>query len=84
VVAQSAIAPHVSQRQHIYLLEPGAADAEFVVACAGLSPWPASTAAELAALIADRKERGYTTVFEDAGWILLRRSEPRMNPAVIE
>jgi uncharacterized membrane protein len=60
VVAQAAVMPHISQRHQIYVLGPAAPDADFVIAGAELSPWPAQTRDEL----------------EESGWILLRRGPP--------
>jgi uncharacterized membrane protein len=74
VVAQAAVAPHLSRRNLIYMLDARAPDADYVVAAADLSPWPAARFADLASLVADRRRRGYTPVFEKDGWIVLRRA----------
>lgn len=73
VVAQAAIAPHLSRRDAIYVLDNDAPDAEYVVAANTLSPWPAANADEIQALLAERRARGYVTVVEQDGWTLLRR-----------
>jgi uncharacterized membrane protein len=73
VVAQAAVAPHLSQRDHVYVLDPRAPDADFVVASAQLNPWPARSFDELARLLDDRRRHGYVAIFEEHGWILLRR-----------
>jgi uncharacterized membrane protein len=74
VVAQAAIAPHLSRRNLIYMLDAKTPDADYVIAAAGLSPWPAARFADLASLVEDRRRRGYTAVFEKDGWIVLRRA----------
>jgi uncharacterized membrane protein len=73
VVAQAAVAPHLSQRNLIYMLDANAPDADFVVAAAALSPWPAARYADLSALLETRRRRGYTVNFERDGWLVLQR-----------
>ncbi len=73
VAAQAAVVPHMSQRARVYMLVPNAPDTDFVVAAADLSPWPSASYAEIAGLVAERRQRGYTTMFERDGWVLLRR-----------
>jgi uncharacterized membrane protein len=75
VVVQTALLPHISERQSIYMLEAGAPEAEFVVASTHVSPWPAASLEEIAALVDDRRRRGYAVVFEEDGWVVLRREE---------
>jgi uncharacterized membrane protein len=73
LVAQATIAPHLSQRETIYILKPGAPDSDYVVAALDLDPWPV-TREEMAALVSERKQRGYVPIFEQDSWIVLRRS----------
>jgi uncharacterized membrane protein len=73
VVAQAAIAPHLSHRLQIYLLKDGAPDTTYVIAAADLDPWPARTSHEVAEFLEDRRQRGYVTVFDRQGWVVLRR-----------
>lgn len=82
VVAQSAIAPHLTRRQNIYMLRtdgPGAnADADFVVAAAAdLPSWPLGSADDVRKQLSMYVRRGYTTVFEEQGWVVLARGERR-------
>ena len=82
VVAHSAIAPHLTRRQRIYMLRtegPNAnADADFVVAAPNdLSPWPFSGPEQLRLQMATYVRRGYVTVFEEQGWIVLARGVAR-------
>jgi uncharacterized membrane protein len=72
LVAQATLAPHLSQREQIHILKPGAPDADYVIAAADLDPWPV-TREELAALISERRQRGYVRVFDQDGWVVLRR-----------
>jgi uncharacterized membrane protein len=74
VVAQAAIVSHLSRRDLIYMLDAKAPDADYVVAAADLSPWPAVRFEDLASLVEDRRRRGYTPVFDKDGWIVLRRA----------
>ena len=80
VVAQAAIVPHLSRRDEIYILRQGAPDADYVVASAPLSPWPAASFDELRILVEQYQRAGYTVVLERNGWMLLRRdSAPAAN-----
>jgi uncharacterized membrane protein len=74
IVAQSAIVPHLSLRHRIFVLDTGAPDADYVIACDSLNPWPAAGVNELRALIEDRKARGYTVAVQQDGWTVLRRT----------
>lgn len=77
VIAQVTIAPHLSQRRQIYLLKPDApsdeADAEFLIASRHLSPWPSSHEA-IQQVVAARRARGDAVLFDESGWIVLRRA----------
>ena len=78
VVAQSAIVPHLSRRQNIYMMRadgPGAGiDADFVIAAAGdLPPWPFIAADQVRGQLALYAARGYATIFEENGWVVLAR-----------
>jgi uncharacterized membrane protein len=73
VVAQAAILPHLSERQSAFVLTPEAPDGDFVVAAIDLSAWPLPDAAAIGRLIEERRARGYTTVFAQDGWTVLRR-----------
>jgi uncharacterized membrane protein len=81
VTAQAAIAPHLSRRRTIFMLDAQAPEAEYVVAADTLSPWPAASVDELRAWVEDRRRRGYTTIFEMNGWTVLRRSTPSTEPS---
>jgi len=76
VVAQAAIVPHLSSRDRIYVLDDRAPDADYVVACASLSPWPAAAFDELRRLLESRKAGGYEVIVERQGWTLLRHRSP--------
>ncbi|HUF47766.1 MAG TPA: DUF2079 domain-containing protein [Vicinamibacterales bacterium] len=73
VVAQAAIVPHLSQRPIIYMLAAAAPDADFVIAAEPLNAWPLASAGEIRALVDARRQRGYQPVFEQDGWIVLKR-----------
>jgi uncharacterized membrane protein len=72
VVAQAAVVPHLSLRDRIYVLDDRAPDADYVVACASLSPWPAAAFDEVRHLLEERKAGGYEVIVERQGWTLLR------------
>ena len=79
VVAQSAIAPHLSRRPEIYMLradQPSAGvDVEYVIAAADdLTSWPMSDANAVRAVLSMYRERGYTTLFDERGWVVLKRA----------
>ena len=73
VVAQAAIAPHLSQRELIYMLDGTAPDADYVVAADPLNPWPLASPDAIRELVDARRAAGYQTVFERDGWVVLRR-----------
>lgn len=73
VVAQAAVAPHLSERDRIYVLQPGAPDADYVIASGDLAPWPSDTPDDIRQLLNERRARGYVTIFDDDGWTVLRR-----------
>jgi uncharacterized membrane protein len=75
VVALAAVLPHLSERRLAFLLQPGAPDADFVVSSGGLSAWPMADDAAVAALMADRRARGYQVVHERDGWTVLARPQ---------
>ncbi len=73
VVAQAAIVPHLSERDSVYVLEPRAPAAEFVIASRDASSWPAPNAATIDEWVSARRAQGYIALFERQGWIVLRR-----------
>jgi uncharacterized membrane protein len=76
VVAQAAVVPHLSLRDRIYVLDDRAPDADYVLACASLSPWPAAAFDELRQLLEQRKADGYEVMVERQGWTILRHQSP--------
>jgi uncharacterized membrane protein len=76
VVAQAAIAPHLSQRSEIYVLREQPRDADYLIASSALNPWPLPSREALDATIAAQRARGYEPLFERDGWIVLRRAAP--------
>jgi uncharacterized membrane protein len=73
VLAQAALAPHLSQRQTLYILEPGAPDADYVIASGSLAPWPMTSREEIASILAARAQQGYSVIFDRDDWVVLRR-----------
>ena len=74
VVAQVNVAPHLSHRASLYQLTPDAPPADYVIAVEGRSTWPVATFQEIRALLDERQRQGYRVVFEQDGWIVLRRA----------
>ena len=74
VVAQAAIAPHLSHRSSIFVLSDQAPDADYVIAAAHLNPWPVATGAELSDIVDSRFGDGYSVVYDHDGWRVLRRT----------
>jgi len=72
VVAQAALLPHLSQRPRIYVLDVTSPDAEYVIASQSLDPWPLSGPGQVADLVQQRLAQRYVTIFDEAGWIVLR------------
>ena len=72
VVAQAAVVPHLSLRDRIYVLDDRAPDADYVLTCASLSPWPADAFDQLRRLLEQRKADGYEVMVEREGWTILR------------
>ena len=73
VVAQSPIVPHLSHRDRIYMLDETFPDADVVITAAMLAPWPLGGADDVARQIDAWRARGYRTVFDRDGWIVLMR-----------
>jgi uncharacterized membrane protein len=74
VVAQGAVVPHLSNREHLFVFDANAPDAEYVIVTDRLDPWPLGSVHELRALVDARRARGYRSIIEQDGWILLRRT----------
>jgi uncharacterized membrane protein len=72
VVAQAALVPHLSRRRQVYVLEPGAPPGDYVIASTAVSPYPNATPEAVMELVRARIQAGYTIVFDEMGWIVLR------------
>jgi uncharacterized membrane protein len=80
VVAQAAIAPHLSERANIFMLQPDAPDADIVIASTALNPWPMTDAAAVRALVDERIRLGYRVIFNRDGWYVLSRANTVLSP----
>jgi uncharacterized membrane protein len=76
VIAPAAIAAHLSQRDGIHILEPGGADADFVIVSSEVDPWPVASHQALQMLLDDRRAHGYEKVYDAEGWTILQRVRP--------
>lgn len=72
VVAQDAIIPHISQRQSVYQLKPGAPAADYIIASKSLNAWPSGSYIEIDTILKERRQQGYQVVFERDGWTVLK------------
>ena len=74
VIAQGAVAPHLTHRPHIFLLQPAAPPgADYVVANRELDLYPLADGDELERLLHERRTQGYTTVHDNDGWVVLAK-----------
>jgi uncharacterized membrane protein len=81
VLAQSAVLPHLSQRQQIFVLGRPAPETDYVVANRDLNPWPARSFDDLQRLLAVKTRSGYLVDFERQGWIVLKRRAGPITPS---
>jgi hypothetical protein len=81
VIAQAAIAPHLSQRERIYVLRDDDRQADVVIASTVLSPWPLANTAEVSAVLERRRQGEYETVFDKDGWTVLARRQQTSSDA---
>lgn len=82
VMAQSPVVPHLSRRNEIYMMRTDGPsvgiDTEFVIATTNdVSFWPFANADGVRAQLSMYKQRGYMTMFDEQGWIVLRRRDVR-------
>lgn len=73
VVAQTAIAPHLSHRELLHRLDATAPDADFIIVASNLSPWPIANQTELGNVVRARLALGYRVIFDENGWTVLVR-----------
>jgi len=79
VLAQGAIGSHLSERDHLYMIRPDPVageigPADFVIAAPELlSPWPLADAASVRAVLDQYSASGYTRLFDEAGWVVLKK-----------
>lgn len=73
VVAQDGIIPHLSQREEIFLLRGDPPETDYVIVCENISPWPNDSYEDIERYLAQRAERGYTTIFSENGWVVMER-----------
>jgi uncharacterized membrane protein len=78
VIAQGPITPHLSHRRVLFLLDPllNTPDADFIIACERISPFPALGYPEVRDYLDSQQARGYRKIFEEDGWIVLKAESP--------
>jgi uncharacterized membrane protein len=74
VVSQSALAPHLSHRNDLYLLESPFRDADYVVVSTTLDPWPLAGPDAVAKAVDHYLAIGFQEIFRSADCTILRRS----------
>ena len=80
VTAQSPLVPHLSRRPHIQMLRATGPvdDVDFVVAAMGdVSSWPFTSPLDVRARMAHYERVGYIPIFEEHGWLVLKRGAGR-------
>ncbi len=70
VTAQNGIIPHLSQRQHIYVLSNHAPATDFIIAKSGMGPWPHTEWETIEAYLTTRQTEGCTKVFAQEDWLV--------------
>jgi uncharacterized membrane protein len=76
VLAQSAVGSHLSERDHIYMIRGDSPPAppDFVIAAPDLvATWPLPDAAAVRAVLDRYSATGYTRLFDEAGFIVLKK-----------
>jgi uncharacterized membrane protein len=82
VVAEGAIAPHLSHRRELYLLNPLASipDSDFIVTSERVNPFPFPSFQDIKYYLDTQQTRGYRKMFEEEGWVILKRETRAATP----
>lgn len=85
VAAQAPIAPHLSHRRMIYVLNPLTIipDSDFIIASERLSSFPFPSFQDVKYYLDAQEARGYRTIFEQEGWVVLKRESLTGTPIPI-
>lgn len=85
VAAQGPVVPHLSHRRAIYVLNPLTVipDSDYVVASDRVSPDPFRSFGEIKYYLDAQQARGYRKVFEEEGWVILKRETLTGTPVPI-
>jgi hypothetical protein len=73
-VSQAALAPHLSHRNALYLLESPLRDADYVVVSTTLDPWPLDGPDAVAQAVDHYLAAGFQEIFRSTDCTILRRS----------
>jgi uncharacterized membrane protein len=75
VATQSPITPHLSHRRMIYVLNPLTIipDSDFIVASERITSFPFPSFQDVKYYLDAQEARGYRKIFEQEGWIVLKR-----------
>ncbi|MDT4968796.1 MAG: hypothetical protein QOJ64_3533 [Acidobacteriota bacterium] len=74
VVTQGPITPHLSQRQVVYVINPLTefGDCDYIITSERLTSYPAPSFRQIKYYLDAQEARGYTRVFDEDGWIVLK------------
>ncbi|HTC22674.1 MAG TPA: DUF2079 domain-containing protein [bacterium] len=79
VVAQNTIVPHLSHRNLIWRMDQDSFSSEknedYVVACRNLDFGPPNNFEAIEQYLNSREQKGYVKVFDQEGWIVLKKAE---------
>jgi uncharacterized membrane protein len=79
VAAQAPVVPHLSHRRHIFLLAYNLVsipDADYIILSEHLDTFPYPGFQEIQQYMNAQEEKGYRRIFEENGWVILRRPAP--------
>jgi uncharacterized membrane protein len=82
VLAQGPITPHLSHRRAIFVLNPLVIlpDCDFIITSDRINPFPAPAYADIQSYLDRQLTRGYRKVFEEEGWVILKREAQATTP----
>jgi uncharacterized membrane protein len=85
VAAQAAITPHLSHRRLIFMLNPLTVipDSDFIIASERLNPYPFPGFQDIKYYMDAQQARGYRKIFEEEGWIVLKRETMTATPVPV-
>jgi uncharacterized membrane protein len=85
VAAQAPVTPHLSHRRMIYVLNPLTIipDSDFIIASDRVSSFPFPGFQDIKYYLNAQEARGYRKIFEQEGWVVLKRESLTGTPIPI-